>query len=350
YKDYVGKNLYSYPIIDKKFILENYYDLVCSVDNSDYVINFTGGTTGEVLPLIRTKDEVEFNNKFRESLNLPCSSVNTILVDTSNHGVCSTPFRRNEVVLPLIHEKHYELLLDYMAFGVPSPQGKVKNIKLVINIGSFKRLCSFVEEKNLLLNFSTEVICLYGDSISDYWRDKGRSLFQADIVTTYGMSEYSDSVGAECEHCGCYHMSYNVYEEFVKYPLEGADIENFGSILLTSLYPFYRTLPFIRYKTNDYFISYGLCESTGLQSYSFAGRAKDIFLVRYKSKVIGFITKKSIIELVDGEDWVHYTKDNFAYFLSSKKTGTPVVTLSDNEDGISISFKSEIDKIYPELK
>ncbi len=92
--------------------------------------------------------------------------------------------------------------------------------------------------------FPLRLIMAAGDRMTDVYREFVERVWKCSVVLGYGSTEQG-GVGMECEHKAGYHIDdFNNYFEILN-----PDAEGYGELVTTTLSR--RTMPFIRYRTQD---------------------------------------------------------------------------------------------------
>ncbi len=144
-------------------------------------------------------------------------------------------------------------------------------------------------------------IVTYAQYLSSHSRKLIEDAFGAPVRDRYGLSEIFG--GASQAKCGWYFFDPSVWPEVVC-PQSGRAIrEGRGVLLLTSLYPFQKAQPFIRYNTGDIVeVTHSSATKPGELAIKPLGRER--YAVRDGSASTWLIVPSDVYELIDEASWI----------------------------------------------
>lgn len=90
-----------------------------------------------------------------------------------------------------------------------------------------------------------------GFYVTRRWRGFLENAYRTPLTDIFGISEIAGANCTECQGCGGFHLPPFVIPEVLTCRSQGSPDEQFGELVLTSLYPFTQMQPLIRYRTGD---------------------------------------------------------------------------------------------------
>ncbi|KAA2252181.1 phenylacetate--CoA ligase [Solihabitans fulvus] len=153
-----------------------------------------------------------------------------------------------------------------------------------------------------------------GFHLSASWRRKLQDYWGCHITDMYGCTEFYQSYGMRCPHCGAYHFNWTILVE-VTDPAGRPVDRGVGELTLTHLAPFALRQPLLRYRTGDLTEIDGVCEVTGRDRYLFGGRLRDAVRLAPASAAVErgidrlYLTSLQIKDAVDTLPFVAHEPD-----------------------------------------
>jgi len=247
-------DLEALPILTKEEIEAAGSRIICR-DSPPEIFKTSRGTTGQPLLVPISRKEIDaYNDTLRElgfwKRNYP---PNTLFLDIDDdvHGE-----RLTGALLPFPH-------LCVTIYGRDSLEGAARHLfREHTQIGNGAYVTDLMGD---LVKFTTYLVSeerdprashvrnLYfaGRGVSDKWRSILTEVWGgADQSEVYGLSEVFGGA-SRCQRCGRYHLSPYVIPEVLD-PFNRSRLEDgIGVLVLTTLIPFVRSRPMIRYWTGD---------------------------------------------------------------------------------------------------
>lgn len=301
-----GLRLEDFPVVDKSSLNRN-LDAHMNLERFPDFSLTTGGSSGETTFIPVSFQELELAFKFGTGLR-PGEYMQadqfagiTLHILREDHGILNdAPHGQPLLRLPLEHEGHGKMIRQLLEEGLRVGGRRIPIVEITGGMSKLRRLTAFLLETDFDLRSSmVQSIVVYGRHLSTTWRERFSDLWGARISDRYGLSEFFYDVPIECEECGAFHFSKTHVEIMAAdraTPIRDGD----GFLVLTSLYPFARLLPRIRYWTNDVVRIRGRCDSEGgEEGTEFLGRADGCILIPSSSSLKAILTSADIIEALE---------------------------------------------------
>jgi hypothetical protein len=183
------------------------------------------------------------------------------------------PFERSSPLRVLVpFTPHDNSLLQIRRLLERSFEDSSRFEAMLISVDNLKALTLWLLERGEKpSSFAVRSIGTSGQPLSGPWRDRLQRLWDAQLWDNYAISEVR-SAATECPTCGHLHFDQvPVVCELVD-PLTGATREDWGELVLTTLFPYAQAMPLVRYRTGDVVALDDTCE-TGEPGFTFLGRA-----------------------------------------------------------------------------
>lgn len=240
------------PILTKEDVRNNYSDLINPNFNEKVVHAHTSGSTGKSLNFIFSQDAIQyrwamwFRHKERFGVR-PTDSYATFT------GLNAIPLQQTK---PPFWRENYAMKQTIFTMHHMSPE-KVPFIVQRLNKGGFKyysgypsilySLATIIEDLNLKITNSPDVIFTGAEALLDYQREKISSVFGCIVTDQYGFSEGCGNA-SRCEH-DLFHedFEYGILE--CHNPTVNPDGTRTGEVLATGFTNL--AMPFIRYQVGD---------------------------------------------------------------------------------------------------
>jgi hypothetical protein len=242
------------------------------------LVQHTGGTSGKVLTLYRSKEEIDFLQQFYNGIDVL--------------GLAGNPGRCNWLYISMFGNLHGEptpipslgrvFNLDCndtqwdLCLLVSNPKSVLDcDVDKIVLAGLESQLrlftCRLIE---LGFDFKTSLVSAIistGDHITPRLANWYCKNWRAPLVNQWSMSECMGGA-RPCAQCGHWHFDPFVIAEVVDVITHKPITEGYGALVVTCLYPFVQKQPLIRYWTGDLVeISPKKCEIANL-GIRFAGR------------------------------------------------------------------------------
>jgi phenylacetate-coenzyme A ligase PaaK-like adenylate-forming protein len=298
--------LEDFPLIDRELVASKLQEFLVLDRFPDYLIT-SGGTTGESPAMtFRNQDEYQVVHRYLagcRSDELPdLDSIKRFVIDiftNSNGYYWRKPRGWPSISVTLEQPGHAEVIKQLIRDGlvvagrvIPARHILSQNGPLRVLTGYFWAQGFSPRDYGLLSVFG------YGSYISSVWRERLREFWGAEIRTGYGLSEFATSNALQCRSCCGYHFR-SVWPEFLALDMSGPVTEGDAHLVLTSLLPFTRVQPRIRYVTGDIVTLVGRCELTEQVSFRFRGRATGSVVVRQDEAHHVLLSEVEVIEVLD---------------------------------------------------
>lgn len=335
-----------FPIVDSCAINENLEAHMCLERFPDFYLT-SGGTTGSMSLIPGIVDEIEAAHRFQTGVRPgepvdPTSVPGVVLHLVSHeHGVAPEAQRGQPLMkLPFHHVGHAKLVRRVLEEGIVVGGRRFPVLGLTGTLLKIRRLTAYLSDTDFdpRRTLLSSIIC-YAFHLSDEWRQRLHGFWGVPVVDRYGLSEFFYDVPIECATCKGFHPRMT-YCEFLS--PEGREPVSSGDaiLVLTSLHPFARILPRIRYWTGDVVRLLTRCEATDETSFLFRGRADECVLVNLSGCVEAILSPTEIVEVLDRVPGVRLTDDNYErHFYGQERRyqgerfwpGSPVFDVVDEQ-------------------
>jgi len=347
-KDRDKLDILEFPVVFEHQICSRLSDFIFLSRYPDFVLE-SGGTTGKD-PSIIFRNLEEFQQTFSfqhgvrpgEYFDPSCFSSFAINLIDYNHGFSIQPSHGQPVIsLPLENSGHIKVIIKILDEGLRIAGQHKSASHLVGSINKIKILTSHL--MNLGRSPSTEWdvahITTHGFHASRIWRSRLESFWGAHVESMYGLTEFNTSASRECPGCGGFRLPKTVHSEMLRPDTLTRIGEGDGVLVLTSLYPFVKVMPRIRYWTGDMFrTGQGdkACLVCGGKSLRFRGRADYCLINADEKRFEVLVSPIDIVEAVEALDDVAvddrfqqilYDRDSLS-FEQGMSVGCPAIHIS----------------------
>lgn len=167
-----------------------------------------------------------------------------------HHGLPEGGAPSGRVRIPFVNSAQSLRLITSM-LASPQPNGQ-RFSAMIISAGAIKALLAhLLETGGDPAAYGVREIGTYGHRLSNAWRRNVARAFVAEVFDNYSLSEFV-TPALECRACGFNHWTWppiaaEVVDAFTHRPSRRGT----GVLVLTSLYPYVRGMPLIRYWTGD---------------------------------------------------------------------------------------------------
>lgn len=286
----------------------------------------------------QSDEEIELHASLSERLSLREDGVTSLslMIHNAHHGDKFTRTPQGTLLVPLekyFHFAHIENLLR-SDFDFP---GFSHHIEFISGSLSQLKLLSFLIEKyspGLLDRRPLRGIFSNGFFVSKRWRALLEKAYQTTLVDIYGISEIAGANAAECRGCGAFHMPPFIIPEVVSPFSDDERISaGYGELVLTSLFPFTKLQPLIRYRTGDVIRITDGCELVDDLGFMPVGRIRKSVIDRRRGVLL---PSALVLELIDElPEAAREASTVLKLFSLDSQFGTPRYTLEAvrEEDG-----------------
>lgn len=340
-KDNVFEDLKKFPVLTKEIIRKNWQKLHTDLSKIKYIINTSGGTTGEPIKLIQDKD---YSLKTYSS-TLVFDEIGGYSTGDKLIKLWGNEKEIYEQTKSLIHSKINPLLKNIYFQNsfrmsekiIQNYIDEINNIKpkvIIAYVQSIYEMAKFINRKNLRIHKPHSIITSAG-VLTQEIKKVLESVFNCKIHNRYGSREVG-LIACSCDKSEKLHI--NMFQQYI----EILDKENTslnenekGNIIITNLANY--SMPLIRYKIGDIGslnLSKCLCNRGLIRLNNVHGRIVDVFKNEYG-------------DIIDGEYFTHlfYLLENIKQFQVIQETinqiNVNLVTYENNK----ITKKTEHDII-----
>jgi hypothetical protein len=214
---------------------------------------------------------------------------------------------------PLQKKFHYanivNILTSTFSFSGFTPRVKVltgsfHKLKVVSELVRNDRPDLFQELADL------DLVISHGTHLSERWKMILESVYNAQLISLYGLSEIAGSNCIQCHYCGHFHMPPIVMPEVLDLYDDSLEVSSgIGELVLTSLYPFTSLQPLIRYRTGDVVQAFDktVCKSVDDITFQPLGRVSKSVIDRS----LGILIPSSLLfEIIDDIPEVSRTRSS----------------------------------------
>lgn len=274
------------PLLNKEILRKNQADFINDNFNvEDLGVGFTSGSTGEVLKVYWSKDDVYRADielwRMRKRFGIvPMSRKCALLFDTelkNNKNIFFINGNSININTSLLTKENFYITWEKI--------NEFRSEYIVSTPSLILMFLRLAKDSNCAPNNGIKYIELCGEYLSDAVRDEIQAYFKkAIIVNHYGCRE-TRLIGIECEKGNMHYIDQNVFVEFL---MDGKPVKpgEKGKVYVTSLNNY--AMPLIRYELGDIgcFTNYNCqCGDDRRVIKIFAGRDNDYIKMRDNSKV-----------------------------------------------------------------
>ncbi len=289
------------PFVTKQQIDSNLDDVVTTKGMPD-LIQFTGGTMGVASLRYRTEAESRWlgeRNRILEKMSGgPRKLCLHVLVPFNGPEIFVAEWP--SINVPLVLEKHFRqvdgLLRREYAFD-----GWERRVSTIISgLDRLKMLTTYLLERGTDFSaYGVRTIVTSASFLSRHWRRILEESWNARVIDVFGLSEVSDGVAVECDRCTGHHMAPIAIAEVVSLKDRTPIDAGTGILVMTGLYPFVQTQPFIRYWTDDLVEIAPPCPATREPGLRFRGRRSQSVVVDIDGEPSPVLFPTDIVDVLD---------------------------------------------------
>lgn len=298
--------LEDFPIIDKNLIAKDLQKFLVMERFPDYVIS-TGGTSGGAPNItFRIEEEYyavhEYLTGFTPGRFPELDSIKEFVIDiffNTNGYYWRKASGWPILSLALEQPAHAEVIRNLIQEGLVVNDRKIPARRIQSQNGPLRTLTGYFWVREFFpRDFGIKSVVCYGSHISRVWRERLQELWGPNILTVYGLTEFGIGNALECSYCGGYHYR-TAWPEFLALDKSGPVTKGDAFLVLTSLVPFVRVQPRIRYLTGDLVTVLGLCEKTNQIGFRFRGRAESSAIAYNGKNNEVLFSELEVIEVLD---------------------------------------------------
>ncbi|MGO6795691.1 hypothetical protein ELH80_01115 [Rhizobium ruizarguesonis] len=297
--------LADFPLIDKDIVSTNLFDFLVLDRFPDYIISSGGTTVGA--PNISFRNEEEYRAvHYYFTGGEPSASTE---FDTAGFGIdiffnTNGHYWRKPSGWPLIsvtleQPAHADTIEKLIREGLIVGEKLLQARHIQAQNGPLRTLTGYYVSKGFLPHgFAITSLIAYGAHIPKVWRRRLREVWGAEVKTFYGLSEFAPGNALECPHCGGYHY-WTCWPEFLAINDDTAVSDGDARLVLTSLLPFTRVQPRIRYLTGDFVTVTGYCGEAKQLGFVFRGREISSAVGRTESHSEVILSEIDLLEALE---------------------------------------------------
>lgn len=250
YKEYSGKALSEYPVLEKNSILKN-LDKIATIPEKSANVSLTGGTTGASMKVLYTKENTQerhalldnFRAQYGYSLGDKCawfSGKNIVTEKNLKKGICYRDDYVNKIrFFSTFHITNNNFDVYWAAFRKFAPE------YIVGFPSSVYELCSMAEIRGLKLENTVKAFFPTAETLLPIHREVISSVLGCKIADQYASSEGAPFI-LECDQGGLHIHPLSGIFEVVDESMKPAQE---GEILVTSFTT--EGTPLVRYRIGD---------------------------------------------------------------------------------------------------
>jgi hypothetical protein len=252
------RDLEDFPVLDSAD-LARYNHRLYYLENFPDFIATTGGTTSQNRKLL-IRNYAELDAAFMECAGgteggVPKSEgFNSFTLNLTDfqHGLTLPPRHGQSVVsLPLESGRQLPLLEAILREGLILKGRRIGASRIIGSATKLRALTAYCAAVDAGFVFHVHELVSTAFYCSQIWRRKIREYWGAELRTAYGLSEFPEVTTICCPECGLYHLPPTVHSEILALHQDTPIVGRPGRLVLTSLLPFRRAMPLIRFDTGD---------------------------------------------------------------------------------------------------
>jgi phenylacetate-CoA ligase len=243
------------PFLTKDIIRKEFEQIKSDdLNNREWYLNTSGGSTGEPVQFIQDKDYKEWghaikllddqwsNREIGDKQIRLWGSERDLFVGQETTKVRIGRYIRNERWLNAFRMTSEQIKVYVEVIN------KFKPIQILAYVESIFELAKFIEQNKLNVHHPKSIMTSAG-TLYPYMRETIERVFQTKVFNRYGSREVGD-IACECEHHQGLHVStLTHYVEIIKEDGTLAQPGEIGEIVVTSLINY--AMPLIRYRIGD---------------------------------------------------------------------------------------------------
>lgn len=303
-----GLQLADFPVVDKA-CMDAQFEQFTNFSEFPEIAFTTGGTTRAPSATLQTRSEIDrmisYAYDFRVGEPYPQSAIDRFTLHVGGAGQLPVGPRGAPLLsLPLAQAGQAELIGRILDQGL-LVKGRRRRVGTLLAPARELKLLTRVlrQGKGSSRRHALDKVLVYSDHVTLPWRKCFKEFWGPDITPLYGLSEFNYAVSKCCPVCSHHHFPAYVYQEVLtpdrRRVIDGGD----GVLVLTSLYPFVRGHPHIRYWTGDVVRIGPWCEVAQDRGIRFLGRLQHCKVVEAGGQwecILSAIDILEACEMVDG--------------------------------------------------
>jgi hypothetical protein len=277
------------------------------LDRFPDMVLVTGGTTGTPGLVVRNVDETEMVFCAEQGIDpdhvydpAEFDGFAIHLTDMA-HGPLRSPAHGQPVLsLPIELPHHPDTIRYFLEHGLLIAGGRYRAREIIGSVTKFKVLTAWLEASDFAVDEAgIRRVVPYGFHASQYWTDRLKQYWGAEVSPLYGLTEFNLSGMTVCPACGGHHPPDTVHYEYFAPDRSGPAAEGDAVLVLTSLYPFITVMPRLRYWTNDLVRILNRCPVRDDRGFCFLGRADRCLLTTRGRAHRALLTPIDLVECLD---------------------------------------------------
>lgn len=325
FRDRADLDLADFPFIDSALFREREEEFLNLETFPDELLT-TGGTSGS--PGLLYGSALDRRILYRHLYGRQGGSLDpellsegfVIHVDTAHHGFALHPGGGVPIAhLPLQSPAHAELIWRIIRDGLVVQGTRVRANCLIASISLIRILSEFLRAAGIRPGGELVFLCgtswhtpqLLQEELAEFWK--------ARVVASYGLSEFSNAPMFPCAECGARHIPDIVYPEFFTPDKEMRVRSGVGALVLTSLFPFVRLQPRIRYWTGDLVAMNPACPATGRPGITFVGRANHCLLAAKEGRLQVVFSPLMVSDALFALPHARHDYSNYQFYMEAQE-------------------------------
>src|SRR5687768_14514092 len=306
-----------FPVIDAGILARHMHSLYYLDTFPDFIAT-SGGTTGQARKLL-IRNYAELDAASRECKGVAVADVLsgseirsfTLNLTDFQHGLTLPPRHGLPIVsVPLESGCQLPVVEALMREGLMLRERRIGASRIIGSATKLRALTAYCAATDAGFNFHIHEVVSTSFYCSQIWRRIICDYWGASLHSAYWLSEFPKITTIACLECGLYHLPRTVHVEVLAPESDVRAVDGPGRLVLTSLLPFRRAMPLIRYDTRDIVRLRPTPDcsraATGLE---FLGREAQVLLDRERKRAL--LTPFEIVHAVEailGADLVRGTE------------------------------------------
>lgn len=299
-------SLKDFPLIDKRLVAENLEQFLNLDTFPDFVISSGGTMSNSGAISFRSQDEYEAVHHYFTGANPvhrmdadPDRGCALDIFNNSNGYFWRKPPGWPVLSVSLEQQTHADLVARLLRDGL-TVKGRRMTVRHVQGqCGPMRALTGYFESSGIApTQHGAPSLLVYGSHTSRVWKQRFERVWGCSPFEVYGLSEFSPGASLKCERCGSFHF-WTCWPEFLELDSDEPTASGDARLVLTSLLPFARLQPRIRYLTGDIVTVTGRCIDTGKIGFRFRGRAATSVVTRAGTTLRVLFSERDVLEVVE---------------------------------------------------
>lgn len=269
-----------FPLIDRTTVVENFERFLHLDRFPDFVISSGGTSMNAGAFSFRCQEEYEAVHYYMSAKDPrsrfepdPPAGFSLDIFNNSNGYHWRKPPGWPTLAITLEQQAHADLILRLMRDGI-----RVKGQRMCVKhvqgqCGPMRALTGYFHESGVHApSDDLSTVLVLGSHTTKVWKRRFQDVWGVAIHEMYGLSEFTPGTALKCTACESFHF-WTCWPEFLGLGSDEPVAAGDARLVLTSLVPFVRLQPRIRYFTGDIVTLNGICAKSGRMGFSFRGRA-----------------------------------------------------------------------------